>query len=154
MSFFTPAAKMFNELHRAELDGRIDRVLRKYTHAELHVTVTWPVSPWTRPRAKLAFEAISKRYDYRRSTAITTNRPFKEWPEVFPEPLHVPYPENPGRRRRTTATTPTKVVTWSPVTVGPLSSTVTDDYDRKQLKRLASYITRRPLRSSFFVVRR
>lgn len=26
--------------------------------------------------------------DYRRSTAITTNRPFKEWPKVFPDPLN------------------------------------------------------------------
>jgi DNA replication protein DnaC len=32
---FTPAAKMLNELHGAELHGRIERVLRKYTHAEL-----------------------------------------------------------------------------------------------------------------------
>jgi DNA replication protein DnaC len=31
---------------------------------------------------------ISERYDYRRSTAITTNRPFKEWPKVFPDPLN------------------------------------------------------------------
>src|SRR5690606_11541546 len=35
-----------------------------------------------------AFQVISERYDYRRSTAITTNRPFKEWPKVFPDPLN------------------------------------------------------------------
>lgn len=39
-------------------------------------------------QAKLAFQVISERYDYRRSTAITTNRPFAEWPKVFPDPLN------------------------------------------------------------------
>ncbi len=31
---------------------------------------------------------ISERYDYRRSTAITTNRPFKDWTKVFPDALN------------------------------------------------------------------
>src|ERR1043166_9132282 len=39
-------------------------------------------------QAKLAFQVISERYDYRRPTAITTNRPFKEWPKVFPDALN------------------------------------------------------------------
>ena len=39
-------------------------------------------------QAKLAFEVISERYDYRRSTAITTNRPFKDWTKVFPDALN------------------------------------------------------------------
>ena len=39
-------------------------------------------------QAKLAFQVISERYDYRRSTCITTNRPFKDWPKVFPDALN------------------------------------------------------------------
>ncbi len=39
-------------------------------------------------QAKLAFQVISERYDYRRSTAITTNRLFKDWTQVFPDPLN------------------------------------------------------------------
>jgi DNA replication protein DnaC len=39
-------------------------------------------------QAKLAYQVISERYDHRRSTAITTNRPFKEWPKVFPDALN------------------------------------------------------------------
>jgi DNA replication protein DnaC len=39
-------------------------------------------------QAKLAFQVISERYDHRRSTAITTNRPFKDWPKVFPDALN------------------------------------------------------------------
>ena len=39
-------------------------------------------------QAKLAFQVISERYDVRRSTAITTNRAFKDWPKVFPDTLN------------------------------------------------------------------
>jgi DNA replication protein DnaC len=39
-------------------------------------------------QAKLAFQVISDRYDYRRSTCITTNRLFKDWPKVFPDALN------------------------------------------------------------------
>ena len=85
---FTPAAKMLNDLHGAELHGRIERVLRKYTHAELLVIDDFASLELDTTQAKLAFQVISERYDYRRSTAITTNRPFKEWPKVFPDPLN------------------------------------------------------------------
>ncbi len=39
-------------------------------------------------QAKLAFQVISERYDYHRATAITTNRPFKDWTKVFPDALN------------------------------------------------------------------
>jgi hypothetical protein len=39
-------------------------------------------------QAKLAFQVISERYNYRRSTAITTNRLFKDWTKVFPDALN------------------------------------------------------------------
>ena len=39
-------------------------------------------------QAKLAFQVISGRCDYRRSTCITTNRLFKDWPKVFPDALN------------------------------------------------------------------
>lgn len=85
---FIPVAKMLNELHGAELHGRIERVLRKYTHAELLVIDDFASLEMDTAQAKLAFQVISERYDHRRSTAITTNRPFKEWPKVFPDPLN------------------------------------------------------------------
>jgi DNA replication protein DnaC len=49
-----------------------------------------------RDRAKLAFQVISERYDHRRATAIATNRAFKDWTKVFPDPL-----KRPGDRRPT-----------------------------------------------------
>jgi DNA replication protein DnaC len=52
--------------------------------------MTSPASRWTpRSQARLSSDQRAlQRYDYRRSTAITTNRPFKEWPKVFPDPLN------------------------------------------------------------------
>jgi DNA replication protein DnaC len=85
---FTPVAKMLNELHGAELHGRFERVLRKYTHADFLVIDDFASLEMDTTQSKLAFQVISERYDYRRSTAITTNRPFKEWPKVFPDSLN------------------------------------------------------------------
>jgi hypothetical protein len=39
-------------------------------------------------QANLAFQVISERYEYHRSTCITTNRLFKDWPKVFPDALN------------------------------------------------------------------
>lgn len=85
---FTPAAKMLNELAGAEAHGRFDRVFRKYAAAELLVIDDFASLEMDGTQARLAFQVISERYDYRRSTSITTNRPFKDWANVFPDPLN------------------------------------------------------------------
>jgi DNA replication protein DnaC len=79
---------MLNDLHGAELHGRLERALRKYVRAELLVLDDFAVLEMDPAEAKLAYEVISERYEYRRSTAITTNRPFKDWPKVFPDALN------------------------------------------------------------------
>jgi DNA replication protein DnaC len=85
---FVPAPKMLNELHGAELHGKLDKALRKYARAELLVIDDFASLEMDAAQAKLAFQVISERYDYRRSTCITTNRPFKDWPKVFPDALN------------------------------------------------------------------
>lgn len=85
---FVSAPRMLNDLHGAELHGGLDRALRRYVRAELLVIDDFAVLAMDPAQAKLAFQVISERYDYRRSTAITTNRPFKDWPKVFPDPLN------------------------------------------------------------------
>jgi DNA replication protein DnaC len=85
---FTPAAKMLNELAGAEAHGRFERVFRKYAAAELLVIDDFASLEMDGTQARLAFQVISERYDYRRSTSITTNRPFKDWAKVFPDPLN------------------------------------------------------------------
>jgi len=85
---FTTAARMLNDLGGAEVHGQIVRALRKYTHPALLVIDDFAVLEMDTAQAKLAFQVISERYEHRRSTCITTNRPFKDWPKVFPDPLN------------------------------------------------------------------
>lgn len=85
---FTSAAQMLNDLAGGEMHGNITRVLRKYTHPALLVVDDFAVLEMDTAQAKLAFQVVSERYDHRRATAITTNRPFKDWTKVFPDPLN------------------------------------------------------------------
>ena len=85
---FVSAPRMLNELHGAELHGNLDRVLRRFVRAELLFIDDFAVLAMDPAQAKLAFQVISERYDYRRSTGITTNRPFKDWTKVFPDALN------------------------------------------------------------------
>ena len=82
------APKMLNELHGAELHGDLDRVMRRFIRADLLMIDDFAVLSMDPAQAKLAFQVISERYDYRRSTGMTTNRPFKDWPKVFPDALN------------------------------------------------------------------
>ena len=85
---FVTAPKMLNERHGAELHGKLDKALRKYVRAELLIIDDFASLEMDAAQAKLAFQVISERYDYRRSTGITTNRPFKDWPKVIPDALN------------------------------------------------------------------
>jgi DNA replication protein DnaC len=83
-----PATRMLNELHAAELHGGLERALRRYVRADLLVIDDFAVLAMDAGQAKLAFQVISERYDHRRSTAVTTNRSFKDWSKVFPDALN------------------------------------------------------------------
>lgn len=85
---FTSTPKMLNELAGAELHGALDKVIRRYIKADLLVLDDFAVLAMDPTQAKLAFQVVSERYEYRRATAITTNRSFRDWPKVFPDPLN------------------------------------------------------------------
>lgn len=85
---FISAPRLLNELHGAELHGQLPKVLQRYVRADLVVIDDFAVLAMDPAQAKLAFQVISERYDLRRSTAITTNRPFKDWTQVFPDALN------------------------------------------------------------------
>ena len=85
---FVTAPRLLNDLHGAELHGSLDRVLRRYLSAELLAIDDFAVLAMDPAQAKLAFQVISERYNHRRSTLVTTNRPFKDWPKVFPDALN------------------------------------------------------------------
>ena len=80
--------RMLNELSGAEVHGQLERALRRYARADFLVIDDFAVLAMDPTQAKLAFQVISDRYDYRRSTCITTNRPFKDWTKVFPDALN------------------------------------------------------------------
>ena len=82
------APRMLNELHGAEMHGALDLKLRRYLKADLLLIDDFAVLAMDTAQAKLAYHVISERYDYRRSTMITTNRVFKDWPKVFPDALN------------------------------------------------------------------
>ena len=82
------APKMLNELHGAEIHGVLERALRRYAKADLLLIDDFAVLAMDPAQAKLAFQVISERYEYRRSIIITTNRPFKDWGKVFPDALN------------------------------------------------------------------
>jgi DNA replication protein DnaC len=85
---FTSAPRMLTELHGADIHGSLERALRRYVRADLLAIDDFAVLAMDPAQAKLAFQVIAERYDYRRSTLITTNRPFKDWTKVFPDPLN------------------------------------------------------------------
>lgn len=59
--------------------------MRTRGRAELLAIDDFAVLEMDGAQAKLAFQVISERYEHRRSTLITTNRPFKDWTKVFPD---------------------------------------------------------------------
>jgi DNA replication protein DnaC len=85
---FTTAARMLNELVGAEVHGQVIRALGKFTRPSFLVIDDFAVLEMDTAQAKLAFQVISERYEHKRSTCITTNRPFKDWTKVFPDPLN------------------------------------------------------------------
>lgn len=82
------AAKMLTHLHGAEIHGSLERALRKYVRADLLAIDDFAVLEMDGAQAKLAYQVIADRYELRRSTLITTNRPFKDWTKVFPDALN------------------------------------------------------------------
>jgi DNA replication protein DnaC len=82
------APKMLNQLQGAEIHGLLEKTARPYVKADLLMIDDFAVLEMDPAQAKLAFQIISERYDYRRSTLITTNRAFKDWTKVFPDALN------------------------------------------------------------------
>jgi DNA replication protein DnaC len=85
---FTSAPRMLTDLHGAEIHGSLERALRRYVRADLLAIDDFAVLAMDPAQAKLGFQVIAERYDYRRPTLITTNRPFKDWTKVFPDALN------------------------------------------------------------------
>jgi len=80
---FTSAANMLNELAAQDGDNALRRRLAYYAKPKLLVIDEVGYLSYSNRHADLLFEIINRRYE-KNSTIVTTNRPFSEWNEVFP----------------------------------------------------------------------
>ena len=79
---FRSAPALLEELQRQTPEGR-RRKLRTYANVDLLCVDEVGYLSFDDKAADLLYEVINRRYE-RKSVIVTTNRPFKEWNEVFP----------------------------------------------------------------------
>ena len=80
---FASAGQLLGDLCALDSDSALRRRLRHYARPALLVIDEVGYLSYSNRHADLLFELVSRRYQAR-STVITTNRPFAEWHEVFP----------------------------------------------------------------------
>ncbi len=80
---FTTAANMLNDLASKDGDYALRRRLSYYALPQLLVIDELGYLSYGTRHADLLFEIINRRYETR-ATIVTTNKPFAQWSEVFP----------------------------------------------------------------------
>jgi DNA replication protein DnaC len=79
---FRSAAALLEELHRQTPEGRRHK-LRSYANVGLLCIDEVGYLSFDDKAADLLYEVVNRRYE-RKPVILTTNRPFKEWNEIFP----------------------------------------------------------------------
>ena len=80
---FVTAAKMLGDLSSQDGAAALQRRLRYYARPDVLVIDELGYLSYSDRHADLLFEIVNRRYE-KRPIVITTNRPFSEWNEVFP----------------------------------------------------------------------
>lgn len=80
---FTTAANMLNDLAALDSDNALRRRIKHYAKPAFLIIDEVGYLSYSNRHADLLFEIIHQRYE-QRSTLVTTNRPFAEWNDVFP----------------------------------------------------------------------
>lgn len=80
---FTTAGQMLGDLAALDSDSALRRRLRHYAAPDLLIIDEVGYLSYSNRHADLLFELISRRYEVK-SIVVTTNRPFAQWSEVFP----------------------------------------------------------------------
>lgn len=80
---FASAGELLGELAGIDSASALNRRLRHYAGFDLLCIDEVGYLSYSNHHADLLFELTNRRYE-RKSTLITTNRPFAEWHEVFP----------------------------------------------------------------------
>jgi DNA replication protein DnaC len=82
-ALFVEAAQMLGDLAAKDSDSALRRRIKHYVQPQLLLIDEVGYLSYGTRHADLLFEIISRRYE-NRPTLITTNKPFSEWGEVFP----------------------------------------------------------------------
>ena len=80
---FTTAAALVNELVEAKHSNQLSRLLGRWSRYELIAIDELGYVPLAEVGAELLFQVIADRAE-KTAVIITTNLPFSEWPQVFP----------------------------------------------------------------------
>jgi DNA replication protein DnaC len=80
---FTSASEMLNDLAAQDGPSALSRRLRRYVRPMLLVVDEVGYLSYSPQHADLLFDIVNRR-NQDRSTVVTTNKPFGEWNEVFP----------------------------------------------------------------------
>jgi DNA replication protein DnaC len=81
-ALFVQAVDIVNDLLAAQTAGRLSHAMRKYISPTLVCIDELGYLPLGKDGCNLLFQVFSKRYE-QKSTIVTTNKPFKNWGEVF-----------------------------------------------------------------------
>lgn len=82
-ALFVNAAQMLGDLAAQDGDNALRRRLAHYARPDILAIDEIGYLSYANRHADLLFDIVNRRYE-RKSTLITTNRPFAEWAEVFP----------------------------------------------------------------------
>ena len=82
-ALFINAAQMLGDLAAQDGDNALRRQLRHYARPDVLIIDEVGYLSYGNRHADLLFDIINRRYELK-PTIVTTNRPFAEWSEVFP----------------------------------------------------------------------
>lgn len=82
-ALFVTAGQMLNDLASQDGDNALRRRIKYYTQPDVLVIDEVGYLSYSNRHADLVFEIVSRRYE-KNPTVITTNKPFAEWNEIFP----------------------------------------------------------------------
>jgi len=81
---FTTASDMLNQLEAEDSASALERRLRRLCRPKVLIVDEVGYLSYGTRHADLLFEVVSRRYAVNKPIIITTNRPFAEWNETFP----------------------------------------------------------------------
>ena len=81
-TYFISCHDLILQLKKAHLENRLEQKLRAYLSYSVLIIDEVGYLPLDKDASNLLFQLVAKRYE-KKSTIITTNKPFNEWGEIF-----------------------------------------------------------------------